>query len=84
MGFGPGGGPGLPPTFWRCGALLLFAGDLILYMPQNANLRTATTYFTQIDGTGGKDLARSPMANISVERMMLGGVLGPIAPPLRL
>ena len=26
-GFGPGGGPGLPPTFWRCGALLLFVAS---------------------------------------------------------
>jgi hypothetical protein len=60
------------------GALLLFAADLILYYPADPTLRTARCYFRSID-PNGDSLAVSPMADISEARLMLGGVLGPVA-----
>ncbi|CAJ1961849.1 unnamed protein product [Cylindrotheca closterium] len=60
------------------GAILLFVADLILYYPFNPQDRTAKSYFDKID-PGGSFLADSSMKMISRERVMLGGVLGPVS-----
>jgi len=61
------------------GAILLFIADIILYYPSsNPQDRTAKSYFDKID-PGGSHLAESSMKDISRERVMLGGVLGPVS-----
>jgi hypothetical protein len=61
-----------------CGALLMFVSDLILYYPSRAAHRTAAVYFRAID-PHGDSLGASPMGEVSEARLVLGGVLGPIA-----
>jgi hypothetical protein len=63
------------------GAILMFVADLVLYYSKVPSERTARVYFASIDPNGDR-LAESPMADIPPERMMLGGVLGPIAAAL--
>jgi hypothetical protein len=63
------------------GALLMFAADLILYLPASKDRRSAQHYFTSID-PGSNDLSSSSMQDISDFRLMLGGVLGPLASAL--
>ena len=58
------------------GAILMFVADLVLYYS-----KVPSEYFASIDPNGER-LAESPMADIPPERMMLGGVLGPIAAAL--
>jgi hypothetical protein len=61
-----------------CGCLLMFVGDLVLYLPADPASRTAHVYFRTID-PNGVNLKESPMQDISDQRLMLGGVLGPVA-----
>ena len=63
------------------GCSLMFAADLVLYLPSERVLCTASIYFSRID-PNGNNLQASPMRDISDERLMLGGVLGPIAATL--
>eukprot|EP00928_Gymnodinium_smaydae_P054231 TRINITY_DN38042_c0_g1_i1.p1 TRINITY_DN38042_c0_g1~~TRINITY_DN38042_c0_g1_i1.p1 ORF type:complete len:239 (+),score=28.00 TRINITY_DN38042_c0_g1_i1:79-795(+) len=60
------------------GALLMFAADLLLYYPVDRKHLSAAVYFDRID-PGGDKLHDSPMQSIDDRRMMLGGVLGPVA-----
>ena len=59
----------------------MFVADLVLYYSKVPSERTARVYFASIDPNGER-LAESPMADIAPERMMLGGVLGPVAAAL--
>lgn len=63
------------------GALLMFIADLVLYYPSRREHRTARSYFELIDAAGPR-LAESSMQDISDARLMLGGVLGPLAATL--
>merc|ERR1711907_76437 len=63
------------------GALLMFAADLVLYMPSKPQDRTNAMYFQRID-PGGDQLHVSCMSSVSGERLMLGGALGPLAASL--
>ena len=63
------------------GAILMFVADLVLYYSKVPSERTAAVYFASIDPNGER-LAESPMADIAPERLMLGGVLGPVAAAL--
>jgi hypothetical protein len=61
------------------GAFLLFVADLVLYYPSSKpEHRSAKSYFDKID-PGGNHLAESSMQEISNRRVMLGGVMGPVA-----
>jgi hypothetical protein len=60
------------------GALILFVADLVLYYPSRPEHRSAKSYFGKID-PGGNNLAESSMQEISSRRVMLGGVMGPVA-----
>ena len=60
------------------GAALMLAADLVLYLPAERALRSADVYFARIDAAGD-ELDRSPMGAVSDSRLMLGGVLGPLA-----
>lgn len=60
------------------GSLILFVADLVLYYPSKPEHRSASSYFNKID-PGGSHLANSSMQEISVSRVMLGGVMGPLA-----
>lgn len=48
------------------------------YYPGDAAKRDARTYFSTIDPNGDR-LSASPMADLSTDRVMLGGALGPVA-----
>lgn len=56
----------------------MFIGDLVLYLPIEPAMWTSEVYFERID-PNGCDLWKSPMQDISIRRMMLGGALGPVA-----
>ena len=65
------------------GALIMFAADLVLYYPTTSDRyvkqhRTAASYFATID-PGGDNLADSTMQHIGINRVMCGGVLGPVS-----
>jgi hypothetical protein len=60
------------------GALVLFVADLVLYYPSKPEHRSAKSYFDKID-PGGNRFAESSMQEISRQRAMLGGVMGPAA-----
>ena len=60
------------------GALLMFAGDLILYLPSSLAARSTRSYFETID-PNGEGLHDSPMRHMSDQRLMLGGILGPVS-----
>lgn len=62
------------------GAALMFTGDLLLYGP-DAWGSPASVYFASVDPTASTaaSLALSPMGNISQERAIVGGLLGPVA-----
>ena len=60
------------------GALLMFIADLVLYWPARPEHRSAASYFRCID-PGGDHLHDSSMRDIPEARVMLGGVLGPVA-----
>eukprot|EP00933_Yihiella_yeosuensis_P048161 TRINITY_DN44200_c0_g1_i1.p1 TRINITY_DN44200_c0_g1~~TRINITY_DN44200_c0_g1_i1.p1 ORF type:complete len:262 (-),score=41.80 TRINITY_DN44200_c0_g1_i1:61-816(-) len=62
------------------GAMLMFIADLVLYYPSRPEHRTAISYFTRIDpGAEIEGLCESTMQGISNQRLMIGGVLGPVA-----
>lgn len=61
-----------------CGALLMFVADLVLYLPNDRSQWSTAVYFARIDPGGGQ-LLHSPMSELGEQRMMTGGVLGPVA-----
>ena len=61
-----------------CGSLLMFFADLVLYLPLDRSQWSTAVYFARIDPGGGQ-LLQSPMRELSEQRMMLGGALGPVA-----
>ena len=61
----------------------MFVADLVLYFPSRVEHRTAKAYFSLIDAGAAVDgLANSSMQHISDGRLMLGGVMGPLAATL--
>ena len=62
------------------GALLMFAADLVLYLPATAAQCSTRHYFTYIDpGAEVTALSESSMQHVTDFRLMLGGVMGPVA-----
>jgi hypothetical protein len=62
------------------GALTMFVGDVLLYGP-SAWGEPSLTYFTSVDPVAStpEALAASPMGQLTPERAIVGGLLGPVA-----
>ena len=63
-----------------CGSVLMFIGDVLLYSSAAWGL-SGSDYFEQVDPVGGQPelLSASVMGTASQPRLIMGGVLGPLA-----
>jgi len=66
-------------VFGIVGASLSFIGDMILYLPSDySQWGDTTVYFQSIDPFGS-NLSQSPMKDLSLNRIILGSIMGPFA-----